>query len=47
MVDVDLGCRRGPFLPVKQRQRVPAAMAQVPYSTFFFVVVVWRFHFQI
>lgn len=39
MVDVDLGRRRGPFLPIKQRQRVPAAMAQVPFSTFFFFLL--------
>lgn len=39
MVDVDLGCHRGPSLPVKQRQRVPAAMAQVPYSTFFLLLL--------
>lgn len=38
-VDVDLGCRRGPFLPVKQRRRVPAAMAQVPFSTLFFLLL--------
>lgn len=40
---VDPGCRRGPFLPVQRRQRVPAAMAPVPFS----LLLSGVFHFQI